>query len=155
MSHRRPVTAQSTAALIVALLAILAVQFFHNPTRNGGPALSEPSSAKDPRPEPPPTARPDVGFRTRAAFDDHYRKHAGEFGVDVTRDDYLRRAQALRDARAGGPILEARRPDGVTTRFDRRTGDFGAFNPDATIRTFFRPNDGEAYFRRQAQRAED
>ena len=51
-----------------------------------------------------------------------------------------------------GPILEARRPNGQFSRFDRRRGYFGAYNPDRTIRTFFIPNDGERYFRRQAQR---
>jgi pyocin large subunit-like protein len=50
-------------------------------------------------------------------------------------------------------LTEARRPDGEFSRFNRRTGYFGAYNPDRTIRTFFIPNDGERYFRRQAQRA--
>ena len=48
--------------------------------------------------------------------------------------------------------LEAVRRDGVATRFDRDTGAFIAFNTDGTIRTFFKPNDGERYFRRQAER---
>ena len=29
-----------------------------------------------------------------------------------------------------------------------------AFNRDGTIRTFFKPNDGERYYRRQAERGE-
>jgi len=64
----------------------------------------------------------------------------------------LRLAQALRDAPAGGPILQAVKPNGVITRFDRRTAAFGAYNPDGTIRTFFIPVDGERYFQRQARR---
>ena len=52
----------------------------------------------------------------------------------------------------GGPVLETIRRDGVTTRFDRQTGAFVAFNADGTIRTFFKPNDGERYYRRQAER---
>jgi hypothetical protein len=64
------------------------------------------------------------------------------------------RAQALRDAPVGGDILEiVRGIDGVISRFDRRSGAFLAADPDGTIRTFFKPNDGEAYFRRQARRA--
>ena len=31
---------------------------------------------------------------------------------------------------------------------------FIAFNPNGVIRTFFRPNDGERYWRRQAERGE-
>ena len=49
-------------------------------------------------------------------------------------------------------ILEAIKPGGVISRFDRRKGYFGAYNRDRTIRTFFIPNDGERYFVRQARR---
>ncbi len=91
------------------------------------------------------------GFRSRAQFEEHYAKHGFEFG-HISKLEYLRLAQDLRDAPVGGPILEARRPDGQFSRFDRRRGYFGAYNPDRTIRTFFIPNDGERYFHRQARR---
>jgi pyocin large subunit-like protein len=91
------------------------------------------------------------GFRSRAQFDEHYAKHGREFGR-ISQAEYLQLAQALRDAPPGGPILEAVKPRGIFTRFDRRTGAFGAYNGDRTIRTFFIPNDGERYFRRQASR---
>jgi pyocin large subunit-like protein len=91
------------------------------------------------------------GFRSRAQLDEHFAKHGAEFG-HISEAEYLRLAQELRDAPVGGPILEARRPNGQFSRFDRRKGYFGAYNPDRTIRTFFIPNNGERYFRRQAQR---
>lgn len=91
------------------------------------------------------------GFRTQRHFEEHYRKHGREFG-NITKADYLRLAQELRDAPAGGPILEAKRADGVVTRFDRRKRCFGAYDPDRTIRTFFIPAAGETYFHRQARR---
>jgi pyocin large subunit-like protein len=94
------------------------------------------------------------GFRSRSQFEEHYRKHGSEFG-NISKDEYLRLAQELRDAPAGGPILEAVRGDGVISRFDKRKGYFGAYNPDRTIRTFFIPNDGERYFWRQAKRPHD
>ena len=94
------------------------------------------------------------GFRTRRQFEEHYAKHGREFG-NVSAQQYLSMAQDLRDAPAGGPILEAVKPTGVVTKFDRRTGAFGAYNRDRTIRTFFRPVDGERYFRRQARRPND
>ena len=94
------------------------------------------------------------GFRSRAQFDEHYQKHGAEFGA-ISQSEYLRLAQELRDAPAGGPILEARRPNGEFSRFDRRHGYFGAYNRDGTIRTFFIPNNGERYFRRQANRRYD
>ncbi len=89
------------------------------------------------------------GFRSRRLFEEHYAKHGREFG-NISAQEYLARAQALRDAPGGGPILEAHAPDGVLSRFDRRSGAFGAYNPDRTIRTFFIPNAGERYFHRQA-----
>jgi pyocin large subunit-like protein len=92
-----------------------------------------------------------AGFRSRKQFDEHFQKHGREFGA-ITQAEYLRLAQELRDAPVGGPILEAVKPGGVISRFDRRNSAFGAYNPDRTIRTFFIPNDGERYFRRQATR---
>ena len=91
------------------------------------------------------------GFRTQRDLDQHYRKHGPEFG-SITKADYLRFAQQLRDAPVSRDILEARRDDGVLTRFDRKQGWFGAYNRDRTIRTFFIPAAGESYFRRQANR---
>jgi hypothetical protein len=91
------------------------------------------------------------GFRTPGLLSEHYHKHGPEFG-HITKLEYLHLAQQLRDAPVGGLILESRRPDGEFSRFDRRHGYFGAYNPDHTIRTFFIPNDGERYFDRQARR---
>ena len=94
------------------------------------------------------------GFRTPDLLRLHYEKHGREFG-QVTMAEYLRRAQALRDAPLSATVLEIRRPDSVVTRFDTATGSFIAFDRDGTIRTFFRPDDGERYFRRQAARRGD
>nr|MBP6771766.1 hypothetical protein [Gemmatimonadaceae bacterium] len=75
-----------------------------------------------------------------------------EFGR-VSEAEYLSLAQALRDAAVGDNVLEVvRSSDGVISRFDRTSGAFLAADADGTIRTFFKPNDGEAYFKRQARR---
>jgi pyocin large subunit-like protein len=95
--------------------------------------------------------RPGIGFASRQKLIDHYRKHGREFG-SITMEQYLRGAQELRDRPAGGAILEFTRPDGSVTRFDRKSGDFIAFNRDGVIRTYFRPTDGEAYYQRQHRR---
>lgn len=91
------------------------------------------------------------GFRSREQLDEHYAKHGAEFGA-ISKAEYLRLAQQLRDAPAAGPILESRRPNGEFSRFDRRNGYFGAYNRNGTIRTFFIPNDGVRYFLRQSRR---
>jgi pyocin large subunit-like protein len=91
------------------------------------------------------------GFRSARQFDDHYVKHGAEFGK-ITKQQYLKMAQELRDAPKGGEVIEAVRADGVVSRFHKKKGWFIAFNRDRTIRTFFIPNDGERYFWRQAKR---
>ncbi|QJR35489.1 hypothetical protein [Gemmatimonas groenlandica] len=94
-----------------------------------------------------------IGFRSSARLVEHYEKHGREFG-SVSQAQYLQLAQQLRDAPVGGDILEVvRQSDGVVSRFDKGSGAFLAADPDGTIRTFFKPNDGEAYFRRQARRS--
>ena len=102
-------------------------------------------------PTPSSPVRNGVGFRSRRQLDEHFARHGADF-APMTSQQYLHAAQALRDAPVGGPVEEISRPDGTTSRYDRASGAFIAFNADGTIRTFFKPNNGEAYFRRQAQR---
>jgi hypothetical protein len=112
-----------------------------------GPAIADTSA---------PAARgwgPGVGFADPRRLNEHFEKHGAEFG-NISRQDYLHQARLLRDAKLGDPILETVRSDGVVTRFDRQTGAFIAFNSNGVIRTFFKPNDGERYYRRQAERGE-
>ena len=102
---------------------------------------------------PQPSAASSVGFSSTARLAEHYQKHGREFG-SISQAQYLQLAQQLRDAPVGGDIVEVvRQSDGVISRFDRRSGAFLAADADGTIRTFFKPNDGEAYFRRQARRS--
>ena len=96
-------------------------------------------------------AHPEIGFRTPELLAEHFQKHGRQFGA-ADEGAYLKLAQALRDRPAGGDVLELKRADGTITRFDRGTGAFLAFDPDLTVRTFFKPVDGEAYFHRQALR---
>ena len=142
-------------AAAVAVLAIL-VYWTHVADRGAREAAPPPpASASTTHRDTGPTAGfgTAIGFADSRRLEEHYEKHGAEFGAG-SRQDYLRMAQKLRDAPAGGPILEAVRRDGVVTRYDRQTGAFIAFNANGVIRTFFRPNDGERYWRRQAERGE-
>ncbi len=89
------------------------------------------------------------GFRTEHQLQDHFEKYGREFG-GISRQQYLRLAQQLRDSHVGRNILESKRPDGLI-KFDRRHGYFGAYDTDGTIRTFFIPPDGVRYFERQVR----
>lgn len=145
--------------LLALICAVSVWSFVRTETaRSPAPQVPTPSSAPSstpyapPAPPTAPSART-VGFRSTARLVEHFEKHGGEFGADSPAQ-YLRLAQQLRDAPAGGDILEVVRPsDRVVSRFDRGSGAFLAADPDGTIRTFFKPNDGEAYFRRQARRS--
>ena len=44
-----------------------------------------------------------VGFADQRRLDEHFGKHGAEFGR-ITKQDYLRQAQLLRDAKVGGPV---------------------------------------------------
>lgn len=91
------------------------------------------------------------GFTSRRHLEEHFKKHGAEFNA-ADAEQYLALAQQLRDKPVGGDVLEAKRPDGTYSRFDKASGAFIACNADGTIRTFFKPNDGERYFRRQINR---
>lgn len=150
MDQRRLI--RLTLALVVAAGVWLTQQY-----RRSSPALPPPPAAPGPAAPAAPTApagqvgHGEIGFRDAGHLHEHYQKHGAEFGR-ISEAEYLRLAQELRDRPAGGDILEAVRTDGVITRFDRSNGAFLAFDRDRTIRTFFLPNDGERYFRRQLAR---
>lgn len=143
--------------VVLILLAAAGVRLTQQ-YRGGAPAAAPPPTVA-PAPAPgagtgtgaSPAINTAIGFRDAAHLHEHYQKHGAEFG-QVSEAEYLRLAQELRDRPAGGDILEAVRADGVVTRFDRARGAFLAFDADRTIRTFFLPNDGERYFRRQLAR---
>jgi len=145
----RPWRRLLTAALAVVAIVVTWSQLAH---RSEHVLAREPSPVATTGPERQSWGT-SVGFADDRRLDEHYRKHGAEFG-HITKLDYLHQAQLLRDTAVGGPVLETVRHDGVTTRFDRQTGAFVAFNRDGTIRTFFKPNDGERYYRRQAERGE-
>ena len=128
--------------------SFFALCFILSACRSSVTRTTAPDIAKEQPPARTPNIRTDIGFRTRRNLEEHFQKHGREFG-SIPQDEYLRQAQTLRDSAAGGDVMEAVRNDGVTTRFDRKAGTFLAFNQDLTIRTCFKPNDGEAYFRRQ------
>ncbi len=135
------------AALCLAVLVVCACGSPQAPQAQ----VPQAKAAGEPAAAPTMVLRSDVGFASQQKLVDHYRKHGREFGP-ITMEQYLRKAQELRDRPAGGQVLESNRTDGVVTRFDRSTGDFIAFNRNGVIRTYFRPSDGEAYYKRQLQR---
>lgn len=122
---------------------------FSVPTVSSRPPASRPTAGPARYRADPRLAR--IGFRSQQRLHDHFDKHDAEFG-HITETEYLQMAQALRDAPISQWVLDATQADGTISRFDRQTGAFMAFDTDLTIRTFFLPDGGEAYFRRAANR---
>jgi hypothetical protein len=149
-AERRP---RPWLRLLTAALAAAAIFLYWSHVAERGQRLEARDVAAGAR-DDAVKARENVGFVDSRRLDEHYEKHGSEFGR-ITKQDYLRQAQLLRDAEVGGPVLQTVRADGVTTRYDRQTGAFIAFNRTGTIRTFFKPHDGERYYRRQAERGEE
>jgi len=153
VTNRRFLLVLAAAAALAALSGAPRLLHRPAPARVAAPVLSQ-GAVRAPLNSTTVLARPEIGFRSEERLAEHHRKHGREFG-SVTMAEYLRLAQSLRERPAGGAVLEAVRGDGVVTRFDRATGAFLAFDPDGTIRTFFKPHDGEAYFRRQLARTHE
>lgn len=141
----RSIWLASIVMLVLALLGGACRQTSSAPAQIQNKADTRPASKSS------VTVRSEIGFASRQKFSDHYDKHGSEFG-SISKEQYLRQAQELRDRQLDANVLEAVRSDGVITRFDKTTGAFLAFNADRIIRTYFKPNDGEAYFRRQSKR---
>jgi len=150
----RRLTVALIAVALVAVAAALSGGLLggrgERPLREA-PAPSTPSRTAGPSLAPAAPTGHGAGFRSEARLREHHDKHGREFGR-VTAGEYLGLAQELRDRPLGPRVLEATRADGVVTRYDRDSGAFLAFERDGTIRTFFKPRDGEAYFRRQRDR---
>jgi hypothetical protein len=139
-----------TAALAAAAIFVYWTQLSDRGTRDlaRGPSVTDSDA-----PAQGKSWGAGVGFADSRRLDEHFEKHGAEFG-NISKQDYLHQAQLLRDAKVGGPVLQTVQADGVVTRFDRQTGAFIAYNRNGVIRTFFKPNDGERYYRRQAERGE-
>lgn len=157
MNHprRRKKAVPTTIGGVIAVLIGLAIAHFSKQsTQPSAPPRETPAVQAEPNPQVKTGRVSSVGWTSKASLESHYRKHGSEFG-DISQDEYLHRAQAFRDLPKGGAVLEITRSDSVITRFNRQTGEFIAFNPNQTIRTYFLPNDGEKYFKRQADRVNE
>lgn len=98
-----------------------------------------------------PTADEKPQFASDKHLNDHYVKHVirqKEFG-EISKEEYLRRAQELVTSEPGGEILVKERSNGDLLFYNKRTNEFAVLTADGIIRTFFKPKDGIDYFLRQ------
>jgi RHS repeat-associated protein len=84
-----------------------------------------------------------------STLEDHFLRHGSDFGVR-TPDEYAAMAsEFFQRSQFGGGYLTKVDSEGVIRVYDPRTNSFGAFNPNGTTRTFFKPNRGIDYWHDQ------
>jgi hypothetical protein len=69
---------------------------------------------------------------------DHFARHGKDFGAKSA-DDYARQASNFFRRSQADRLPTKIDADGVIRVYDLRSNTFGAFNPDGTTRTFFKP----------------
>lgn len=82
----------------------------------------------------------------QTTIEDHYYRHGGDFN-SRSADEYVKSANKFFKDRNKYQVKVDNK--GVTRVYDPETNTFGAYNPDGTIRTYFKPVEKEAYFRSQ------
>jgi len=79
---------------------------------------------------------------------DHFQRHGADFMVSSP-ESYARQAHAHYLAREDYQVKTDREGDGTIRVYDEVTNAFGAYNADGTTKTYFKPDNGQAYFDRQ------
>lgn len=133
---------------MIAVAIMLFVLF--SPKRAPAPPESEVIDVP-PFTEVLPATYPDIGFTSQRSLDEHFDKHGREFG-DISKEEYLRKAQQLRDTPNNSVVLYFERHDRTHMKYQTKQNEFIAYNDDQMIRTFFKPNDGIKYFERQKRK---
>lgn len=73
------------------------------------------------------------------ALGDHFLRHGADFGARSA-DEYLQLGSEFLQRSQIERLPTKIDAQGVIRAYDPRTNTFGAFNPDGTIRTFFKPD---------------
>lgn len=107
-----------------------------------GTALSTDAGNK----KKPASIQPAVMFRSEQLLKEHYEKHGREMGYESS-DEYLAGANAaIHHSKA---LHKTQKEDGDDVYYVASTNDFVVVSTDGYIRTYFRPEDGMAYYNRQ------
>jgi hypothetical protein len=87
-----------------------------------------------------------VLFRSDELLQEHFEKHGKEMGYQSA-EEYLAGANAV--IQNTSALHKTEKEDGDDVYFLKSTGDFVVVSTDGYIRTYFRPEDGIAYYNRQ------
>ena len=93
----------------------------------------------------------EVRFETPEKMQKHYDKHIDKYG-NISISEYIALANELVNAKDTDDIERIVRSDESTAIYCFSTNDFLVITKDGYIRTFFKPDDGEAYWREEHER---
>ena len=93
----------------------------------------------------------EVRFETPEKMQKHYDKHIDKYG-NISISEYIALAHELVNAQDTDDIERIVRSDESTAIYRFSTNDFLVITKDGYIRTFFKPDDGEAYWREEHER---
>ena len=93
----------------------------------------------------------EVRFETPEKMQKHYDKHIDKYG-NISISEYIALANELVNAKDTDDIERIVRSDESTAIYRFSTNDFLVITKDEYIRTFFKPDDGEAYWREEHER---
>ena len=93
----------------------------------------------------------EVRFETPEKTQKHYDKHIDKYG-NISISEYIALANELVNAKDTDDIERIVRSDESTAIYRFSTNDFLVITKDGYIRTFFKPDDGEAYWREEHER---
>ena len=93
----------------------------------------------------------EVRFETPEKMQKHYDKHIDKYG-NISISEYIALANELVNAKDTDDIERIVRSDESTAIYRFSTNDFLVITKDGSIRTFFKPDDGEAYWREEHER---
>ena len=110
----------------------------------GQPAVGEKEAGPTVARTPPPLKQT---WAHPATVADHFRRHGADFHARDP-EDYAAQAWRFRQAAAASGYRVKKDSQGILRIYDPTSGTFGAYNPDGTTRTFFKPGT-DAYFDRQ------
>lgn len=70
----------------------------------------------------------------------------------MTKDQYAKRALQLVQSAMSDTILGYKTSENEVVRYDKVTNDFAKGHPEKGIKTMFKPDDGEEYFKRKLKK---
>lgn len=85
-------------------------------------------------------------FRNKYRLDEHYEKHGKDMGFEDAKSYEKAASDVINDPRA---LHKTEAEDGDDVYYIEETNDFVILSSDGYIRTYFWPNDGIKYYKRQ------